>query len=160
MRVLLNIAYSFTITMQMHFCTRTFLVPVSRIIRYNHLRHISLSICPLLLFLLRWWLSVHPIKRTISMPTFNSNLFYWASRCLLWFDSTLLSWCWFRCSIFLSVWFSTKIRQALWNKCTMRILLPTDYVWFIADINSCVFSTYPFVLQLIPRKLYLANIFH
>ena len=76
--------------MQMHFCTRTFIFPISRIMRYTHLRHIKLSICPLLLFHLRWWLSVHPVKRTTSMPTFNSNLFYWASRCLLWFDSTLL----------------------------------------------------------------------
>jgi len=31
-----------------------------------------------------------PGQCTTSMPTFNSNLFYWASRCLLWFDSTLL----------------------------------------------------------------------
>jgi len=74
----------------MYFRTRTFIVPISRFMRYTLLKHIYLSICQLLLFLLRWWLSVHPVKRTNAMPTFNPNLFHWASRCLLWFDSTLL----------------------------------------------------------------------
>jgi len=74
----------------MHFRTITFIVPISRIMICTLLPHIYLSICPLLLFLLRWWLSVHLVKRTTAMPTFNSNLFHCASRCLLWFDSTLL----------------------------------------------------------------------
>ena len=78
---------------------------------------------------------------------------------MIWLNIALLD-AGFVVPYFPSVWFSTKIRQALWNKCTMRFLLPAVYVWFIVDINSCVFSNYPFVLQLIPRKLYLANIFH
>ena len=77
---------------------------------------------------------------------------------MIWLNIALLD-AGFVVPYFPSVWFPTKIRQAFWNKCTMRFLLPTDYAWFIVDINYCDFSTYLFVLQLITRKLYFANIF-
>jgi len=80
----------------MLFRTWTFIVPISRIMIYTLLPHIYLSICPLLLFFLRWWLTVHPPN--VQPQCRLSTQFNFIGRLTSCYDLTqcYFAWGWFR----------------------------------------------------------------